>query len=355
MSADAAPGADVAIRSNLDALVARSLDCQRAALPGLFDAIQPDALQHVIQDTRFHFEFLAAALRSTCPPFFQDYIVWTMLLFESRRLPLSWIACGLDCGREALRAVLSDADYETAAGYLEMGRARLAQPVSPAASALRPDQPHAALALRYLAAILAGNRLGAIRLVVDAADQGVPVAELYRWVFQETQREIGRRWHAGEIGVSHEHLATAVTQLAMAQLYPRIIETPRIGRVLVAAAVGRELHDLPIRLVADHFEMAGWDTHYLGGNVPPAEVAFAASERRAHVVALSATLPTHVDAVAAAVAAVRAHPSAREARVIVGGYPFNVSPGLWAEIGADGSAPDAASAVALATRLVDAG
>jgi methanogenic corrinoid protein MtbC1 len=38
--------------------------------------------------------------------------------------------------------------------------------------------------------------------------------------------------------------------------------------------------------------------------------------------------------------------------ILVGGYPFNVAPGLWKKIGADACAGDAQEAVEVATRLL---
>ena len=42
-------------------------------------------------------------------------------------------------------------------------------------------------------------------------------------------------------------------------------------------------------------------------------------------------------------------------KIIVGGYPFTISPDLWRQTGADAFAPSAAEAVAIAEALVDAG
>ncbi|MDZ7776615.1 MAG: hypothetical protein U5L09_13885 [Bacteroidales bacterium] len=54
----------------------------------------------------------------------------------------------------------------------------------------------------------------------------------------------------------------------MSQLYPYIFNSQRVGKSMVAATVGGELHEMGIRMVADFFEMEGWDTWYLGANAP---------------------------------------------------------------------------------------
>jgi methanogenic corrinoid protein MtbC1 len=106
-------------------------------------------------------------------------------------------------------------------------------------------------------------------------------------------------------------------------------------------------------MVADFFEMAGWDTYYLGANVPLDSIIDSVADRRADVLAISATMSYHVSMVADVVRAVRQRGGPRPTRILVGGYPFRVDPELWRTVGADGYAADASEAVTLASRLLD--
>jgi methanogenic corrinoid protein MtbC1 len=63
--------------------------------------------------------------------------------------------------------------------------------------------------------------------------------------------------------VAQEHYCTAATQLIMSQLSPRLFGRDRIGRRLVVTCVGDELYELGMHMVADFFEMEGWDA-YMG-------------------------------------------------------------------------------------------
>jgi methanogenic corrinoid protein MtbC1 len=74
---------------------------------------------------------------------------------------------------------------------------------------------------------------------------------------------------------------------------------------------------------------------------------------QAQVLAISASMPAHVDGVAALVRAVRADPRTATTRVVVGGRPFLVDPTLAAAVGADGVGRDARQAVALCAGLVE--
>lgn len=207
---------------------------------------------------------------------------------------------------------------------------------------------------QYVDLLLSGDRHRAAELVLDRADAGVSVKDLYLGVFQPAQIEIGQRWQRNEISVAHEHYCTAATQLIMSMLYPRMFGGERNGRRLVAATVAGNLHEIGARMVADFFEFDGWDTYFTGADTPLRDVVASVAEREAHVVALSATLSQHVAGLAELVAAIRADPATAGALVLVGGRPFHHDPELWKRVGADGTASDAQGAVDLATALLGA-
>jgi len=205
-----------------------------------------------------------------------------------------------------------------------------------------------AMAADFLTALRSGNRHDASCLVLDAVNSGrVPVRDVYLNVFRTSQQEVGRLWSVGELSVAEEHYCTAATQLIMSQLYPHIFAVARRGRTLVATSVARELHELPIRMVADFFEMAGWDTYYLGASTPASDVVRTVLDQKADVVAVSATMANHVAGVKDVVDALRA---ASDSKIMVGGWPFSQDPDLWQRVGADGCAENAQDAVELAER-----
>ena len=71
----------------------------------------------------------------------------------------------------------------------------------------------------YLDAIRAGDRRRAFQLIDDGRGSGLVLGTLYMDVFQPALREIGRLWQENQISVADEHLATAITQAAMARAY----------------------------------------------------------------------------------------------------------------------------------------
>jgi len=152
--------------------------------------------------------------------------------------------------------------------------------------------------------------------------------------------------------VAQEHLATAITQSVMAQLYNHVFANPSVGRTLVATCIGGELHELGIRMVADFFEIEGWDVYYLGANVPASDVVATVADRKADLLAISITLNTHVPLARDLIRALRASPAGKNVKVMVGGQPVNRAPEIYRAMGADLTAPNAREAVRRAMEAV---
>jgi methanogenic corrinoid protein MtbC1 len=188
--------------------------------------------------------------------------------------------------------------------------------------------------------------------VLDAVEDGMSVKEVYLHVFQPCQREIGRLWQRNEVTVAEEHYVTAATQLIMSQLYPRIFSAEKTGRRLVATCVGGELHEIGVRMVADFFEMKGWDTYYLGANTPTDSVLETLESRQPDLLGISATITFNLDEVIDLVTEVRGAGVGEGIPILVGGRPFLKTEGLWERVGADGYAPDAQKAVEKAEELL---
>jgi methanogenic corrinoid protein MtbC1 len=212
--------------------------------------------------------------------------------------------------------------------------------------------PAAAVYAAYLEAVRAGDRRGAFRVVDAASGAGLDLATIYMEVFQPALREIGRLWQENALSVAEEHLATAITQAAMARAFEHAVEWgAEGGPTLVAACADVERHEVGLRMLCDLLECEGWSTTYLGATVPLDALAAMVRQRRPDVVALSATLPPHLPRLRAMVRAVR-EAGAPPPLVLVGGRPFLADPTLAARLGADLTATDAATAVRLLRQRV---
>jgi methanogenic corrinoid protein MtbC1 len=346
---DASQAIDAKRETLAEAIVARQYGLQA----GQWKPYGSGGRETSVRDAGYHLSYLAAALAVGTPQLFTHYVGWAKVLFAGLQFPDSVLATTLECTRAALIDELPAASGAIATEYVALGLDHLRQAPSTLPTLLEPHAPLGVLARQYLDALLRGDRRAASQLILTAAEQGTGIKELYVNVFQPCQREIGRLWQMNRITVAQEHYCTAAAQLIMSQLYPYLFATERIGRRLVASCVGDELHELGVRMVADFFELEGWDTYYLGANAPANTILEMVERQEADVLGISATMAFHVSKVAALIDRVRRDAAGRSITILVGGYPFNVAPGLWRELGADGCASDAQGAVDLGNRLLE--
>ncbi len=339
------------LRQMQNALAERIVDLQYARQPQVWKPYGSTGREKSVRDAGYHLTYLAEALEADDPALFSEYLAWVKALFAGLNFPPDVLPTTLECTRQALSEMLPPEEAAPALTFLDLGQQALGSAPDAPPPFVSLDAPLAGLAQDYLEALLRADRRAAAQMVLRAVENGTPLRDIYLYVFQPVQREIGRLWQTNQISVAQEHFCSAATQMVMSQLYPYLFSGERKDRRAVVACVGGELHEIGARMVADFLEMDGWDSAFLGANTPPEDILRMTAERRADLLAISATMTFHVSRVRDLIAALRASGSGRT-RVLVGGYPFNLSPDLWRKVGADGYAPDAALAAAEAERIL---
>jgi MerR family transcriptional regulator, light-induced transcriptional regulator len=296
----------------------------------------------VVEVVRLHLEALDSALSSDAPELLADQLRWQQVRLDSAGAQVGPAEVA-DAVRSVLARHLGEDDLSTVVD-LQNAAAVLGESGAYADGLVELEGP----AHDYLQATLQGRRDEAIGIIRDALLDDVDVTEIMLDILQPAQIELGRLWERGEISIAHEHYTTAITQLSLSLLYPRmLLNRTLLGRSLVATSVGNEAHEIGIRMIADLMEQAGWRTAYLGADVPHGDVIEQVALHRADVLAISATMAGHIRGVRDLIRALRADPRCRGVKVLVGGRPFTINPRLADEVGADGWAPGAREAVEL--------
>jgi methanogenic corrinoid protein MtbC1 len=338
------------IRQNSQDLARKIVEHQYHIQPGEWDRYGESGITYSLRDMNWTLSFLCQALEMDDPALFLGYVSWLKGLFT-----------GLGFGPEALPQMLESLkivlgrelnDGKAAVDMIELASVSLPEMPDRPASFLETGRSLTFLAEKYMRHLLQGERNLAAQAIAKAIDQGYNIKDIYLEVFQNTQLEIGRLWQMNQITVAQEHYCTSATQMIMAQHYPKVFAGPKNGLKMMGCSVGGELHEMGIRMVSDFFEMEGWDTYYLGASTPAEGLLKAVSVQRPDILCLSTTISFNLPALTDLVAKLRANDGAQNAKILVGGYPFNVSPQLWRKTGADGYARDAGQAVALGNELV---
>ncbi|MBA4136045.1 MAG: cobalamin-binding protein [Opitutus sp.] len=199
-------------------------------------------------------------------------------------------------------------------------------------------------------AIVSGKSKDAKALAQQALTEGVRPTELVDRALVPAMADVGEKFKTGVIFVPEMLVAARAMKEAMALLAPHLAAagiSPKYTAVI--GTVQGDLHDIGKNLVAIMWKGANFRVLDLGTNVPAEKFIAAIKEHQPHVVGLSALLTTTMPAMAATVQAIRAS-GTPPVKVLIGGAPINSQ--FAREIGADGYAPDAATAVDIALQLV---
>jgi methanogenic corrinoid protein MtbC1 len=328
------------------------VDRQYASQSEIWRPYGKEGKEKSIRDVEYHLSFLEESIKSSDPTIFLQYVDWLKILFKGLQFPADVLPVMLDSMRDVLENQLPAETASVVRDYLGAASSRIQDSPSFQPSYIDEGDPMGILAKQYLDALLCADKQRASRLVMDALQKGNSIKNIYLQVLQPAQREIGRLWHTNEVSVAQEHYVSAATQLIMSSLYSQIFSTEKTGRRLVAACVSRELHEIGIRMVADFFELSGWDTYYLGANLPQSTVGQSIKTYQPHILALSCTIPIHQTELKNMIARVRSEKLDHDIKIIVGGYSLNAFRNAWKQSGADGYAQDAEEALLLAQRLL---
>ena len=205
---------------------------------------------------------------------------------------------------------------------------------------------------RFLSLLLSCNQLAAGELLQQKKNDGMDIREIYMRLIQPSLRKVGRLWSVGKLDVCEEHFISHACQKFMSQLMAG--SDPQYLRpyTFVGITAGEEMHNIGIQMVSDFLRLEGWNTLFLGGNLPTASVLRALSKHKVEVIGISISVQYHLNPLRDCIYAVRNDPVAGGTKILVGGLAFQDNPKLFQDIDADGYAPDAATAVEIANRLI---
>ncbi|MGI6110500.1 MAG: corrinoid protein [Eubacteriaceae bacterium] len=192
-----------------------------------------------------------------------------------------------------------------------------------------------------------------IEAAVQAAlDEGAAPQEVLNAMI-DTMGDVGDRFSRDEIFVPEMLIAAKTMKKGLGILEPLLAggTTESLGDCIIGTVEG-DLHDIGKNLVAMMIKSCGFEVTDLGVDVSPAKFVEAIEQHPdVKIVALSGLLTTTMPAMKETVKVLK-DCKIGNFKVICGGAP--VTPEFAAEIGADGYAPDAGSAVGEAKELAAA-
>lgn len=185
--------------------------------------------------------------------------------------------------------------------------------------------------------------------IAKALDEGIKPGVIINEGLIQAMDEVGGKMKSGEMYVPEVLIAAEAMKAGLDIVKPLLEgeETYSLGKVVIGTVEG-DLHDIGKNLVAMLLESSGFEVVDLGVDASAEEFLKAVDEHQPQLIGLSALLTTTMVSMEETVRAI--NEKAPQIKTMIGGAP--VSQEFAEQIGAGGYAPDGASAVDLAKRLV---
>jgi 5-methyltetrahydrofolate--homocysteine methyltransferase len=198
-------------------------------------------------------------------------------------------------------------------------------------------------------AVIKGDQGTAVEITKTALSEGMAAKSVLDEGLIAGMDVVGARFKKNEVYIPEVLIAARAMKMAMEVLEPELVKAgvEPIGKLVIGTVQG-DLHDIGKNLVAMMLKGAGFEVIDLGVDVAPEKFVEGVKSSGAHLVGMSALLTTTMPGMEKTIKALQE--SGTGVKVMVGGAPVTES--FAEKIGAQGFAPDAASAVDTAKSLV---
>ncbi|HXL02178.1 MAG TPA: corrinoid protein [Candidatus Atribacteria bacterium] len=199
--------------------------------------------------------------------------------------------------------------------------------------------------------LFAGNAKAVAELTQEALSKGFSPQEILNEGLIKGMNEVGMKFKANEIYVPEVLIAARAMKAGMEILKPKLAETgvEPVGKMIIGTVKG-DLHDIGKNLVSMMMEGAGFEVIDLGIDVPAEKFIQAVKKYQPQLAGMSALLTTTMIQIRENIKAFQEAGIRDKVKIMIGGAP--VTQKFADEVGADGYAPDAASAVDKAKELL---
>lgn len=199
--------------------------------------------------------------------------------------------------------------------------------------------------------IIAGDNVKSKEITQKLVDSGVSSSEILNEGLVPGMEVVGRQFKANEMYIPEVLIAARAMHAAMDIIKPMLSESgAKMKGTVIIGTVQGDLHDIGKNLVGMMLEGGGFSVIDLGVDIPAEKYVEEAKKSGAKLIGLSALLTTTMPVMKDVIAILKADSTTADVKVMVGGAPLTQE---YADsIGAKGYAPDASSAVDLASKLL---
>jgi 5-methyltetrahydrofolate--homocysteine methyltransferase len=198
-------------------------------------------------------------------------------------------------------------------------------------------------------AIIKGDQNAAVAITKAALSEGMAAKDILDNGLIAGMDVVGARFKRNEVYIPEVLISARAMKSATEILEPELAKAgvEPIGKFMIGTVAG-DLHDIGKNLVSMMLKGAGFNVIDIGIDVKPEVFVEKAKATGVPLIGMSSLLTTTMPALDKTLKAMRA--AGITAKIMIGGAP--VTQGYADKIGADGYAPDAASAVDVAKSLL---
>lgn len=303
------------------------------------------------EDLGYHLEFLRPVLEFGLTQPLVDYLRWLAGVLATRDVPTGHLPLSLDWLAEFFDSHMDAPDAKIVVTALHQARARFLEADNGSAAIYRLMPEPWPECAAFETALLAGNRKSAVSILERCLEGGRSLVDAEQHMIQPALYGIGQKWQNNQVTVAQEHLATAIAQSVMTHGLAHCEFLASNGKQVLLACVEGNNHAVGLQMVADAFQVAGWEVQFLGANVPTKALVRHVGQFKPDLLGLSVSFAQQLQVVRGIISQLtQAHGTARPP-VIIGGLAINQFNSLANVLDADGWSPDASSAVAIAATL----
>src|SRR4030042_3295943 len=199
--------------------------------------------------------------------------------------------------------------------------------------------------------IIAGDNVKSKEITQKLVDSGVSSSEILNEGLVPGMEVVGRQFKANEMYIPEVLIAARAMHAAMDIIKPMLSKSgAKMKGTVIIGTVQGDLHDIGKNLVGMMLEGGGFSVIDVGVDVSAEKYAEEAKKSGAKLIGLSALLTTTMPVMKDVIALLKTDSITADVKVMVGGAPLTQE--YSDSIGANGYAPDASSAVDLATKLL---
>ena len=175
----------------------------------------------------------------------------------------------------------------------------------------------------YINKLLIGDKKAAYEIVLSFIHNGMSVQDLYQNIIQRSLIETGALWEQGVIDIWKEHIITEISMYIMNNIVTNYERATNKNKTILALLPGGEMHSIGLRMFCDILWLEGWNTIFLGINLPTSSLMKAIQEYKPFAITLSVTMPYHIDPTTNLISVISKINSKERPLILIGGSAFN--------------------------------